>query len=184
LLWTVSSYSMLVLKRLFRVAELLEDSASRTRFLEIADQIWTHVERRRLDAPTGRGLWDEPTRVFTDTSFAAFGAPSWYHTERVIEALVAAANVTHTVQTTTAILSQHAKDLLAEAEHLFDRELLRGTSNAGEQMRESFQVISTKLRRARELIRDRPGTASVLAADVLRDLDMVDAARQDTARMT
>ena len=88
------------------------------------------------------------------------------------------------MQTNTISLSDHAKDLLAEAEHLFDRERLRGTSNAGQQMRDSFQVISTKLRRAKELVRDRPGTASVLAADVLRDLDQVDAARQDTARMT
>jgi hypothetical protein len=184
LLWTVSSYSMLVLKRLFRVAELLGDSASRAHFLETADLIWAHVEKRRMDAPASRGLWDEPTRVFKDTEFAAFGAPSWYHTERVVEALVAAANVTDAVQTNTISLSDHAKDLLAEAEHLFDRERLRGTSNAGQQMRDSFQVISTKLRRAKELVRDRPGTASVLAADVLRDLDQVDAARQDTARMT
>jgi hypothetical protein len=51
-------------------------------------------------------------------------------------------------------------------------------------MRESFQVVGAKLRRARELLRDRPGTASVLAQDVLRDLDTVDAARQDTARMS
>jgi hypothetical protein len=51
-------------------------------------------------------------------------------------------------------------------------------------MRESFQVVGTKLRRARELLRDRPGTASVLAGDVLRELDTIDAARQDTARMS
>jgi hypothetical protein len=184
LLWLVSSYSMLVLKRLLRVAELLDDSPIRSRFLELADQIWAHLERRKMDAPTARGLWDEPTRVFTDTTFAAFGTPSWYHTERVIEALVAAANVTQTVRTTTVTLTQYAQDLLAEAEHLFDRERLRGTSDAGEQMRESFQVISVKLRRARELVKERPGTAGVLATDVLRDLDMVDAARQDTARMT
>ncbi len=99
-------------------------------------------------------------------------------------ALVAAANVTQTARTTTAKLTEHAEDLLAEAEHLFDRERLRGTGDAGEQMRESFQVISAKLRRARELLKERPGTASVLITDVLRDLDMVDAARQDTARMT
>jgi len=182
--WTVSSYSVLVLKRLLRVAELLDDTAARTRFLELADQIWTHVERRKMDAATARGLWDEPTQVFTEAPFAAYGVPSWYHTERVVEVLVAAANVTQTVPTTTPTLTEHAQDLLAEAEHLFDRERLRGTTDAGEQMRESFQVVSAKLRRARELVRDRPGTASVLAADVLRDLDMVDAARQDTARMT
>ena len=51
-------------------------------------------------------------------------------------------------------------------------------------MRESFQVVGAKLRRAREIHRDRPGTASVLAQDVLRELDMIDAARQDTARMS
>ena len=77
-----------------------------------------------------------------------------------------------------------ARQILAEAEYLADRERLRGTNDTGEQMRESFQVVETKLRRARELLRDRPGTASVLAGDVLRELDMVDAARQDTARMS
>lgn len=181
--WTVSSYSVLVLKRLLRVAELLDDPTARIRFLDLADHIWAHVERRKMDTPTIRGLWDEPNRVFAEAPSAA-GEPSWYHTERVIEVLVGAANVTRTVPTRTHLLLDHAQDLLAEAEHLFDRERLRGTNDAGEQMRESFQVVSAKLRRARELIRDRPGTAGVLAADVLRDLDMVDAARQDTARMT
>jgi hypothetical protein len=182
--WTVSSFTLLVLKRLLRVAELLDDTASRTRFLDLADLIWTHVERRRMDSPDARGLWDEPTQVFTGTPFAAYGVPSWYHTERVIEVLVAAANVTQSSPAATSELSDHAQQLLAEAEHLFDRERLRGTSDTGEQMRESFQVVGAKLRRARELLRDRPGTASILAGDVLRELDTVDAARQDTVRMT
>lgn len=182
--WTVSSYSVLVLKRLLRVAELLEDTTARARFLDLADEIWAHVERRKIGTAAARGLWDEPTRVFTDASLTAYELPSWYHTERVIEVLVAAANVTQTVPTTTPALTEHARNLLVEAEHLFDRERLRGTSDVGEQMRENFQVVNAKLRRARELIRDRPGTASILAADVLRDLDEIDAARQDTARMT
>ena len=110
--------------------------------------------------------------------------PSWYHTERVIEVLVAAANVTQSRPTATSELLESASQLLAEAEHLFDRERLRGTNDTGEQMRESFQVVGAKLRRARDLLRDRPGTASVLAGDVLRELDTVDAARQDTARMS
>jgi hypothetical protein len=182
--WTVSSYTLLVLKRVLRVAQLLEDSSTRTRFLDLADLIWTHIERRQIEAVNGRGLWDEPTRVFTGTSYAPYGVPSWYHTERVIEALVAAANVTQRPPTATDELTAIAKQLLAEAEYLFDRERLRGTNDTGDQMRESFQVVDTKLRRARELLRDRPGTASVLAGDVLRDLDTIDAARQDTARMS
>jgi hypothetical protein len=181
--WTVSSYSLLVLKRVLRVAELLGDSSARTRLLDLADLIWAHVESRRIEAANGRGLWDEPTQVFTRTTYPPYGKPSWYHTERVIEALVAAANVTQRAPTATDELIVIAKQLLAEAEYLFDRERLRGTNDTGEQMRESFQVVGAKLRRARELLRDRPGTASVLAGDVLRELDMVDAARQDTARM-
>lgn len=182
--WTVSSYSMLLLKLLLRAAELLDDTGVRTRFLGLSDDIWSHVERRKMTTSKARGLWDEPTQVFTDAQFAAYEVPSWYHTERVIEVLVTAAKVTQSVSTRMPMLNEHASDLLAEAERLFDRERLRGTSEAGEQMRESFQVVSAKLRRAKELVRDRPGTAGVLAADVLRDLDRVDAARQDTSRMT
>lgn len=181
--WTVSSFTLLILKRLLRVAELLDDTA-RVRFLDLADLIWAHIERRRLNVPVGRGLWDEPTQVFSAPSYEPYRVPSWYHTERVVEALVAAANVTESVPAAASELTEHARQLLAEAEQLFDQERLRGTSDTGEQMRESFQVVGAKLRRARELLRDRPGTASVLAQDVLRDLDTVDAARQDTARMS
>jgi hypothetical protein len=101
-----------------------------------------------------------------------------------MEALVAAANVTDSSPTAAPSLLDSARQLLAEAEHLFDQERLRGTNDTGEQMRESFQVVGAKLRRARELLRTRPGTASMLASDVLRELDLIDAARQDTARMS
>jgi hypothetical protein len=181
--WTVSSYTSLVLKRLFRVAELIDESSARTHYLDLADLMWGHVERRRIEKPGARGLWDDPTQVFAGTAFADYGIPSWYHTERVMEVLVAAANVTQSPPAASSGLMQSAQQVLAEAEHLFDRERLRGTNDTGEQMRETFQVVGAKLRRARELLRDRPGTASVLAGDVLRELDMVDAARQDTARM-
>ena len=182
--WTVPSFSSLVLKRLLRVAELLDDNAARVRTLDLADQIWKHIERRRITAPAGRGLWDEPTQVFTGLPSTTGGMPSWHQTERVMEALVAAANVTGSSPAAAGRLLDTARQLLAEAEHLFDQERLRGTNDTGEQMRESFQVVGAKLRRARELLRERPGTASVLAGDVLRELDMIDAARQDTVRMS
>ena len=182
--WIVSSFTLLVLKRLLRVAELADDPAARIKFLDLADQIWAHIERRKMNSSAVRGLWDQPTQIFTDTPYEANEVPSWYHTERVIEVLVAAANVTQSQPMATFDLSGHAQQLLAEAEHLFDQERLRGTNDTGEKMRESFQVIGANLRRARELVRDRPGTAGVLAANVLRELDAVDAARADTARMT
>ena len=74
--------------------------------------------------------------------------PSWYHTERVIEVLVAAANVTQSLSMATSDLNGQAQQLLAEAEHLFDQERLRGTSDTGQQMRESFQVVGARLQRA------------------------------------
>jgi hypothetical protein len=182
--WTVSSFTLLVLKRLLRVAELVDDNATRLRFLDLADQMWSHVERRRIEAVNGRGLWDEPTQTFTGTSYPPYGMPSWYHTERVIETLVSAANVTEAQPAAPDELVESAQQLLAEAERLFDLEKLRGTDDTGEKMRESFQVIDANLRRARNLLRSRPGTAFTLAGDVLRELDRIDAARQDTARMS
>ncbi len=183
--WTVSSYASLVLKRLLRVAQLMDDKVTRLRFLDLADQIWAHLELRRIGAPYGRGLWDEPTQAFAGTPFSPYGGPSWYHTERVIEALVAAANVTLApAGSVNPDLARFAVQLIAEAEQRFDEELLRGTDDAGAQLREMFQVVVAKLRRARKLLDDRPGTAGVLASDVLRELDTLDAARQDTARMS
>jgi hypothetical protein len=185
LLWMVPSFSPLLLKRLLRVTEMLDDNAERVRTLDLADQIWQHIERRRITEAGGRGLWDAPTHVFSHATVAAAKEPpSWHQTERVMEALVAAANVTESTTSAASSLLESARQLLAEAEHLFDQERLRGTNDTGAQMRESFQVVGAKLRRARDLLLTRPGTATVLASDVLRELDMIDAARQDTARMS
>jgi hypothetical protein len=182
--WTVPSYSSLLLKRLLRVAELLDDSAARVRVLDLADLIWRHIERRRITMTGASGLWDESSHVYSRLPPTASGGPSWHQTERVMEALVAAARVTELASTAASELSDSARQLLAEAEQLFAQERLRGTNDTGEQMRESFQVVGAKLRRARALLRTRPGTAGVLASDVLRELDTIDAARQDTARMS
>ncbi|MBO0801794.1 MAG: hypothetical protein J2P25_01785 [Nocardiopsaceae bacterium] len=185
LLWIVSSYASLVLKLVLRVAELADDNVTRLRYLDLADRIWEHIERRRIEAPNGRGLWDEPAQAFTDMRLDLYGGPSWYHTERVVEALVAAANVSLSqTPSTDPELARFAVKLIAEAEHLFDQELLRGTNDTGVRLREKFQVVGARLRRARQLRDERPGTAGVLASEVLRELDTIDAARQDTARMS
>ncbi len=182
--WTVSSFSTLLLKRLLLVAELLGNNADRVRTLDLADQIWKHIERRRITRSAGRGLWDEPAQVFPQVSVTSDEGPSWHQTERVMEALVAAAGVTDSPPVGAGELIAHAERKLAEAEHLFDQERLRGTNDTGEKMRETFQVVGANLRRARALLHSRPGTASVLADDVLRELDKIDAARQDTVRMS
>jgi hypothetical protein len=73
-----------------------------------------------------------------------------------------------------------ATELLREADHLFDRELLSG-SEAGPSMRGVLQGIRAKLRRAWEIKNERPGSAMGLASEVLRELEGLAAARQDAA---
>jgi hypothetical protein len=51
-------------------------------------------------------------------------------------------------------------------------------------MRDTLQRVQASLQRAREIIDDRPGTASVLASEVLRDLDRLNVARRDAAGAT
>jgi hypothetical protein len=74
-----------------------------------------------------------------------------------------------------------ARDLLSEAEHLYDMELLSGAAEAGPKMQQTLQIIRVNLRRAREIASDRPGTAAALANEVLRSLDELAAARGDVA---
>jgi len=68
---------------------------------------------------------------------------------------------------------------LSEAEHLFDRELMRGSAAGGPVLEETVRQIRATLRRTREVLPDRPGTAAVLASDVLRRLDELSAGRQN-----
>jgi hypothetical protein len=182
--WTVASYTALMLKLVLTATRLLADSSARSPLIDLANEMWAHVEGRRIEDEAGYGLWDEPTQVFTDTKFDRYEVPSWYQTERVMEALVAAAGVIQNPPTADAELADRARRLLAEAEYLFDQEEFRGAHDTGRQMRESFQVVGTKLRRAWSLLDSRPGTASVLASDVLRELNEIDAGRHDTVGMS
>jgi hypothetical protein len=104
---------------------------------------------------------------------------SWYYTERIVECLVAAAQLVDSDPLRSDRLADYALDLVNEAEHLYDNELLNGSSEAGPAMRDKLQRVQASLVRARELLRVRPGTAAVLASEVLRDLDGLNVARRD-----
>jgi hypothetical protein len=79
-------------------------------------------------------------------------------------------------------LAEFAKELLSEAEHLFDQELLSRPVGANEKMRATFTTINADLSRARSIVEDRPGTATALATKVLRDIDALAVARADVDR--
>ena len=177
--WVVSNFAALLMKRTVRVAELAQTTELRDRLLELAGQIWDHLQRRRLKTREAFNLWDQSTDVFP-TAPQYLGGQSWYFTERVVECLVAAAVVVAQPPVRSDRLSEHAAELLNEAEHLYDRELLAGSSEAGEPLRESLTKTRLSLDRARMIQHERPGSAVAIATSILRELDNLAAARQDS----
>jgi hypothetical protein len=124
----------------------------------------------------GRGLWDQPGRVFTSLE-TQFEQPSWHHTIRVVESLVIAASLIDTHPLRSEPLSAYAEDLLAEAQHLYDQELLAGSAVAGPLLRERMDFVNQRLQRSRDIIHDRPGSAASLLIPVLQQLDELAVAR-------
>jgi hypothetical protein len=178
--WLVSNFAPLLLKRTFAIAELVRDIDLRGNLLNLADNVWDHLLLRRLNDGPGQDLWDQPGGAF-DQLNTHHELQSWYYTERVVECLVAAANVVSRAPLHSTRLTEVATDLLFEADHLFDRELLSGSEDAGPSVRAVLQKVRANLQRARAILNDRPGSAAVLANEVLRDLDRLAAARQDVA---
>jgi len=174
--WPVYDFSPQLLKRTLRVAGLLSSSERRGQMLELADNVWDHLLQRRHRSGPGVQLWDQPSEIYSELKPQS-QQPTWYYTERVVESLVAAANLMADAPLQSQPATSLATDLLAEAEHLFDQELLMASSEAGPSLAAVLQTARTTLRRARAILPTRPGTALVLVNDVLRELDRLAAAR-------
>ncbi len=176
--WVVSDFAPLLLKRTVRIAGLMRDTELRGALLGLADIVWDHLLRRRITREPGTDLWDQPSNAFEQLA-PGTDNPSWYYTRRVVECLVTAAEVVNSPPLRNERLAELAGDLLSEADHRFDQELLRGSTEAGPAMRSTLQSARATLRRAHEIKADHPGTAFVLVGEVLRDLDRLAAARTD-----
>jgi hypothetical protein len=176
--WVASDFAPLLLRRAMRIASMLRDSDARGRLLGLADQVWDHLVTRRIKEGTARDLWDQPAGAFPGLA-DRYELPSWYYTSRVVQCLVTAANMVSGRPLPSELITNLAGDLLSEAEHLFDQELLRGSTEAGPAMRATLQEVQTSLRRARSIMSDRPGSAMVRASEALLVLDRLAAARQD-----
>lgn len=174
--WSVYDFSPQLLKRTLRVAQLAGNTDLRGQMLELADQIWDHLWLRRHRSGPGTDLWDQPSEIYAEVKPEHVEA-SWYYTERVVEALVTAAHLVNSAPLRSHTASGLASDMIAEAEHLFDQELLIAAADAGPALAAVLQRAQTTLRRARSLVAERPSTALVLASDVLRELDRLSAAR-------
>jgi hypothetical protein len=173
--WVAADFSPLLLKRTVRIAELLNDIDLRSEIVDLADLIWQHVADRRLREGTGRDLWDEPMGAFGEGSL--IGPPSWHHTVRVVESLVIASSLVSSHPLRSDRLVDQAHDLLGEADHLFDQEQFAGATTGGPALQRKLEILRSTLDRGRSILLDRPGTAVVLASEVLRELDRLAVAR-------
>jgi hypothetical protein len=177
LVWTVNDFAPLLMQRMANLASLFGDAQERRTMLGMADGVWDHLLNRRLTENAGRNLWDYPTGAFADLSTRPDDLPSWYYTQRVVQALVVTANVLDQPPLRSERLTDFAVELLSEAEHLFDRALIHGAAS-GMSLAGTVKTIQANLRRAREVLDDRPGTAVVLASNVLNLLSEIAAAEQ------
>lgn len=173
--WAVSEFSSLLLQRAIVIASLLRDVDQRERMLNLADRAWDHLAMRRM---SDLQLWDQPSEVFAE--IRKFTEPSWYHTERVVQALVSAAKLLSQPPLVDDELIEHAAALLAEAEHLYDMELMNGSEpSQRNDLGKELIKVQIQLTRGRSIYRSRPGTAVALASESLRILDTLSSARQE-----
>jgi hypothetical protein len=178
LTWVVSDFAPLLLKRTIYIASQINSIEMRGQLLRLADDIWDHVFARRLTNGIGQGLWDQPQRVFKNLT-RTYDLPTWHHTVRVVESLVFAANMADTHPLRSEELVALAGQLVAEADHLLDQQLLGGAGQSGPSLRLKIESVRNRVRRSRTIMDDRPGSAVALLLSVLRDLDDLDAARPD-----
>ena len=174
LVWRLVDFSPQLLKQAIRVGRLSQTVERRQPMIDLVDTIWNdHINKRRL---TSVGLWDRPDAVYESIG-KVDEAPSWYYTERVIGCLITAAELISSPPLRSPVLLDEATELLAEADHIFDQELMRISADPGPSVRRVLDRARASLRRAHEVVDDKPGTASSLARQVLIDLDQLESAR-------
>lgn len=181
MVWMVSDFAALLLKRAVRAAELSRNNAARERLLTVAEDTLTHMWKRRMKSGPAVGLWDDLSELFPGSEVDE-QLPSWYLTERIVESLVIGASTVSARPIRSTKLQEVAGDLLSEADHLFSQEQLEASEQVGSAMHTSLQRIETKLQLAKRLHQERPGTATSITLDVLGELNDLALARQDATR--
>lgn len=169
--WVMNDFSTQLLKRAVQLCSLANDIGSQDRLLRLAESVLDHVWRRRITQGEGVGLWDNVPGVHPETPAPAT-TPSWSITERVTECMVAAHALYDRSPIRSVEATAAAKEVISEAAHLLGREQKNHPAPlSGSRQGEWIKSVEADLRRARELIEDRPGTSLALALGVLARLD-------------
>ncbi|MFE9097763.1 SCO2524 family protein [Streptomyces sp. NPDC007264] len=175
--WTMTDFSAQMLKRTIQLCTLSRNLESHDRLLRLAEDIFGHVWRRRLRDGEAVGLWDNVHAAYPDSP--SLDVPvSWSITERVTEAMVQVQEMYKQPPIRSTKLTDIAQALLSESTHLLGNEQMEPAPAAQGNRGLELRGIEVKLRRARTLVDDQPGTACALALDVLGQLDALARARE------
>ncbi|WP_214108466.1 SCO2524 family protein [Acrocarpospora catenulata] len=180
LVWQVSDFAITLLKRTIWVASIAQSTRTRERLHSLADQIWDHIEERRFFRLPLKGLWDDASNVYAEVSESQ-SEVSWYFTERVVEFLVTIALTSRESPLRSQQLVDLTGELLAEAEHLLNREQVIRPRQPGQRAQSSITTVAAGLTRARAIMSERPASALALINEALLELDRLAAARENAS---
>ena len=107
---------------------------------------------------------------------------SWSITERVTEVMVQAHEMYRQPPIRSLELTELARALLSESAHLLGNEQMEPAPTDSGRHGMEIRNIEVKLRRARSLVDEQPGTAYALTLDVLGQLDSLARAREAADR--
>jgi len=177
-----TDFAPLIIKRSLQAAQLTDDVEAREALMTLAESAMDHLQERRMTVAGDQvELWDDLSG-FPGLAGAAFDKPSWYLTERVVEALVATAAAFEQAPPRSPVMYDHLLRLLNEADHVYNQELLRSNVSEKTSLRDRLEEVGTLLERARELRNRRTSTAIALSERALRLLDALEVARTDAGR--
>ncbi|MFC8428960.1 SCO2524 family protein [Streptomyces sp. NPDC057253] len=181
--WSMTDFSAQLLKRTVQLCTLSRNLASHDRLLALAEDIFDHMWGRRIRDGEGVGLWDNIHAAYPSAKIHQRRVPvSWSITERVTEVMVQAHAMYRQPPIRSLELSEGARALLSEAAHLLGNEQMEPAPTDSGLYGMELRNIEVKLRRARRLVDEQPGTAYALTLDVLGQLDSLARAREAADR--
>jgi len=181
LVWIVPDFATMLCKRSLQAARLSTDVATRDGLMTLAQSAMDHLDRRKIQVGPAAGLWDNAVAILRNSEVQdTVVKPSWYLTERVVECLLAADRTFREPPLSPPTMRSRAVELLNEAEHLLNQEMLEVSGDRAA----TLEGIEQWLDEARDMLTERPGTAFSLATDALLQLNKLAFARRDAARIS
>ncbi|WP_210589506.1 SCO2524 family protein [Streptomyces sp. GESEQ-35] len=179
--WKMTDFSAQLLKRTIQLCTLSRNLSSHDRLLRLAENIFGHMWRRRIRDGEGVGLWDNVFAVYPESQ-PHEGPVSWAITERVVEVMVQVHDMYRQPPIRSLELTELTRALLSESAHLLGNEQMEPAPKDDGKHGMQLRNIEVKLRRARTLVDEQPGTAYSLTLDVLGQLDSLARAREAAAQ--